>query len=264
MKRFAKAIIAGVVIAAIGVVVLICALGAGSWDFSRADNWEQETFVSDTNFKTLSIEADAGKVFVKRGSTNAVVVNYDYNDKYQPKIEEKGETLRIETGTRKWYDSNNWFNDAPSIEILVNETFSPEIKLELNAGTVEIGDGDWGTLINVELNAGTVSLGDVVVDQIYLDVNAGAFKADKIESVVFSCTISAGSAYVKKLDSKNTTVDVSAGSIKLDAVGSKQDYNIIADKSAGSCNVVSQSVPGAVRFIKVDVSAGSVKINFDN
>ena len=282
MKKGLKTIVAGVVVAVVGVVVLLCALGASGWNYNRVGNWEEDTYATDAEITKLTIEVNAGQVVIKRGSSNTVFVKYQYNDKYKPEFKEKGDgVLSIETAKKRWYNFNAWFEDAPTIEIEINENCFPVIDLELNAGTVQLGDGNWGNLIDVELNAGAMAIGNVTVDELHLDVNAGALDAQKIQCQKatcqlsagafsikelvcgsFDCDVSAGSAEVKKLDSASITLDVSAGSAALGLAGAQSDYNVRVDKSAGSCNVSSQTNPAATRLLAIDISAGSVNISF--
>lgn len=265
MKRITKTVVAGVIIAIVGVVVLLCALGASGWNFKQANNWEKGTFSTDSQITKLKIEANVGKVSITRGSTNAVRVKYQYNDRYQPEFKEKEDgTLSITTVKKHWYEFGYWFDDAPYMDIEIGEEYFPLIELQLNAGTVHFYDGDWGRLIDVELNAGTVTFGNVAVVELRVEINAGSFYAGNITCEQFKCDVSAGSVIVNKLNANVVDVDVSAGSASLALTGFKSEYNITVDKSAGSCNVSSQTGTNPDKRIKIDVSAGSVSISFDN
>ena len=266
MKRTKNVIIAGVIIAVIGVVVVLCALGASGWNLKEANNWEQGTFTAQTTVTKLNVEVSAGKVYIKRGNVDTVTVNYEYNDVYQAKIEENNGVLKIETPKKQqWINVNFWFNSAPTTEITVpTEASFEKLDLTLNAGTVEFGDGAWGAKVDVELNAGTLSMGDVKANELNVEVNAGAFKAKKIECDKFNCEISAGSTKVSLLKCDNIDLDISAGSAAITVAGAKSDYNIKASRSAGSCNVTSQTGADSSKQLKVDVSAGSASISFEN
>ena len=264
MKKYVRFIIAGAIVASVGLLIFLCALGAAGWNLSGVNNWEQDTFVTDESLEKVSIEIDAGKLVIKRDSIDGqAVVNFDYNDNYHPQIVVDGGTLRIASGQKQWHFTNYWYGDAPTIEVILNDEAFPKIELELNAGTVEFGDGQWGNYVSVELNAGAVTMGKVCVKQMFLDVNAGAFVAESITSEVFHCDVSAGAVDVKKLDSFTSSLDVSAGSATLKMVDPMAAYNVSVNKSAGSCNVTNQSFPDARRFLGIDISAGSVKITFD-
>ena len=282
MKKSTKtSIITGIIIVVIGVVVLLCALGMSGWNFKEVNEWQENFYYSNASVSKLNVKVNAGKVVIKHSETDEIQVRYQFNDKYQPQFSENSGVLSIETAHKKWYEFNWWFNDAPLIEIHVPQNLTPEIDLELNAGTVQLGDGNWGKLIDVELNAGAITIGNVSVDELYLDVNAGAIDVQKIQCQkitcsisagafsakeiicdAFECDISAGGVEVKTLDSRSIKVDVSAGSAELWLVGAKSDYNVSVDKSAGSCNISSQTSASASRTLTIDISAGSVEIGF--
>lgn len=266
MKKSTKtSIITGVIIAVVGVIVLLCALGASGWNFKEVDDWEEDSYVATKEVTKLNIKVNAGQVIIRRGSSEAVSVKYQHNDVYKTKISENNSgEMSITTGDKPWYKFNYWYDSAPTVEIAVGEECTPEIRLTLNAGTVKISRSDWGKLIDLKINAGTVSLGDVSVKELNVKINAGTFEATNIDCEEFTCHLNAGSANVQRLNSIKTSVHLSAGSVRLNMVGAKKDYNISVDKSAGSCNVSNQTAIASDYDIDVSVSAGSVTINFDN
>ena len=285
MKRVWKAVIAGVVIAIGGVVVLLCALGAAGWNYQSVTEWEEDAYVATNDVTKLNVKVNAGKVVIKRGDTDTVSIKYQHNDVYKTEISQSTNgTLNVEAGKKEWYNITFWYKfTPPTTEIEVGQNCNPTIDLTLNAGTVNIGDSDWGERIDVTINAGTVTFGELTVDKLTVKINAGKMSANKIDCQqvtcelnaggfevkeiacdTFDCDISAGSVDVKKLDSRSIKVDVSAGAANLNVAGSKSDYNIKVDKSAGSCNVSNQTGADSTKHIDVDVSAGSVTITFDN
>lgn len=286
MNRIWKTVITGGIIAVVGVVVFLCALGASGWDFDSVTEWQEGTFTAANEITKLNVQANAGKVIIKRGDTDTVSIKYQYNDVYKTEIiENENGTLSIEAGKKEWYRINFtfWYKAAPTTEIEIGQNCNPNIDLTLNAGTVNFCDGDWGDRVDVTINAGTVSFGKIATDKLKVQINAGAMSANKIEcqqvscelnagafnatEIVcdkFVCDISAGGVEVKKLASRNIRVDVSAGSANLKIAGTKSDYNIKVDKSAGSCNVSNQTGTDPIKIIQIDLSAGSVTIKFDN
>lgn len=284
MKKSTKSsIIAGVVIAVVGVIVLICALGMSGWKLNSGKNWETDTVTVEKPITKLELKVNYGKVTLKQSAVETASVTYQYDEKHRPEIavNDNG-LLKIHTAEKKWHEIGYWFGDAPTIEVtLPAESDFVIVDLELNAGTIEIGDGDWGVTVYVEVNAGAVVFGDVSMNDLHVDVNAGALDAGKIQcqkvacsvsagavSVkeltcgAFGCDVSAGAVEVKKLDSSRVKLDVSAGSVTLGLVGAQSDYRVSVDKSAGSCNVSSQMGTSATRALTVSISAGSVDVTF--
>ena len=281
MKKKGKVIIAGVIIAVLGVVVVICALGMSGWNANNLSDWEENSYSATTEIYKLNVEANAGRVIIKHGATEEVYIKYQYNDRYQPVITESAGVLTVKSAKTKWYAINLWFDTAPTIEIHVPQDSKPSIELELNAGTVEFGEGNWGKSIRIDVNAGTLNMGDVVVERLYVKLNAGAFSAGDLKcddvSVylnagafdvkevvcdVFDCNVRAGAAEVKRLDSQIVKVTVSAGSVDLGLKGSQTDYSVRVSKSAGSCNVSERPDTRAPRTLAIDISAGSVDVAF--
>ena len=266
MKKNVKVIIVGLVVAVVGVVVLLCAMGASGWKFDDVGNWEEDTYAATKEVTKLNIKVNAGQVVIKRGDTDSVNIKYQYNDVYRTEVSESANgTLNVEAGKKDWYRFTFWHKfTPPTTEIEIGQNCNPTIDLTLNAGSVNICDGNWGERVDVTINAGTVSFGDLKVNQLKVKINAGAMSANKIECQQITCDLNAGSVDVKKLDSRTIRVDVSAGGANLNVVGSRSDYNIKVDKSAGNCNVSSQTSATATRSIDVDISAGSVTLTFAN
>ena len=284
MKKSTKtSITTGVIIIVIGIVVLLCALSACGWNVKRVNEWQEDTFNATASVTRLNVKVNWGQVVVKRAATDNVSVKYEFDDRYVPKFEEKDGKLSIETSSKKWYEFNYWFENAPRLEITVPQELDlSEIQLTLNAGTVEFGDGEWCAKMSVKINAGTVTMGEISANEIDVKLNAGAFQAKTIDCdniscklnagafdvkeincSKFDCKLNAGGFNVKKLDSSSSIkVDVSAGSANLGLVGDKSDYAISVSKSAGSCNVSSQISAFATRTLTVDLSAGSVDVSF--
>lgn len=246
MKRVKKAVIAGVIIAVVGAVVFLGAMGATGWDFSKIDNWEQDTYTANAVVSKLDVDVSAGKVVINRGDVEAVTVKYDYNEEYKPEIVQNGSVLKIQTPKKKnWIEFNFWFSKAPTTEItLPKDAVFAEFDLTLNAGSVIFGD--------------------VKADTVKVEINAGSFKATSVECNKITCDINAGSAKISSLRCNSIDLDVSAGSANIEVAGAMSEYNISVDKSAGSCNVSSQTGTDPHKQIKVDVSAGSVTLTFDN
>ena len=283
MKKSTKtSIITGVIIVVIGVVVLLCALGASGWNFKQVNEWQQNTYNATESVERLGIKVNWGKVVVNRGDVEKVSVKYEYNDRYVPTFEEKNGKLSIETSQKRWYEVNYWFENAPRIEITIpHGVYISEVNLTLNAGTVEFGDGEGCAAMSVKINAGTVSMGKVSAkdfdvklnagalqaqmldcEKVNCKLNAGSFDVKEIRCKQFDCEINAGAVNVSKLDTTLAKVNVSAGSANLGLAGAQSDYNVSVSKSAGSCNVRSHTNAAATRILSVDISAGSVDVSF--
>ena len=283
MKKSRKMIIAGVIVAAIGVVVLLCAVGMSGCNFEDVNNWQESAYNATATVERLNIKVNWGQVVVNRGETDKISVKYEFNDRYAPKFEENNGKLNIETSQKRWYEFGIWIERAPRMEITVPQNVAlSELHLTLNAGTVEFGGGRWCEAMSVKINAGTVTMGEVLVGEFDAKLNAGAIQIQKIDCTKFNCKLNAGAfdvnevicqefdcemnaggVNVKKLDSSSSIkLKLSAGGATLGLAGAQSDYNVSVSKSAGSCNVSAQTSATATRTLSVSLSAGSVNVSF--
>ena len=82
--------------------------------------------------------------------------------------------------------------------------------------------------------------------------------------------ISAGDIDIKKLTSDDIEFDISAGDLYINIIGSKSDYNIKIDESAGSCYIDGKKVhddyetDGGSKRLDGDISAGKATITFED
>ena len=106
-------------------------------------------------------------------------------------------------------------------------------------------------------------MGEIVCPTAKCHVSAGSVKLEGLTCSSTDCHVSAGSVKLSNVNCPVIDLDVSAGSIKLGVLGNKEEYNILVDKSAGSCNVSSQQGTDADKKIDIDVSAGSIEVNFN-
>ena len=281
-KKTIKVIIAGVIIAVGGVIMVLCALGATGWNFNHTNNWQEDTRTFDAPISKIDLQVNCGQVILKRAETDKITITYQYDEIYQPSIGMNNGVLQIETPERRWYDVVQigvW--DAPDMLIEIPQNCEPQLDLKLNAGTLQVDSGRFAKSISVKINAGTLTLGDVVTETFEVKLNAGKFDAVKItcenaecklnagaldvaEIVcqTFDCKLNAGAANVSRLDSVSTSLRLSAGSVNVKMVGAQSDYNISVDKSAGSCNLSGHTNASATRTLTVNLSAGSANVRF--
>ena len=116
MKKKSKVIIAGLAIAVIGVVVLVCALGMSGWKFDKFNNWQEDSYSTEAQVFKLALKVNAGQVTVKQSATDVISVKYEYDERYKPEITLQADNvLKIETGKKLWYQLNWWFDHAPKM-----------------------------------------------------------------------------------------------------------------------------------------------------
>lgn len=263
MKAWVKGIIAGAVIAVIGIAVLIGGLYLNGWHYSFGmPEFETKTYAVEQDVtSSVQITMNAGRVKTEFYDGEKIVIEYPYAENYVSTISEDNGKLAFTSPRISWYKF--WGRATSKIPFAVikmpqNEVY--DIDISLNAGAAELAGGTYGN-VNIEVNAGAFSTGKIVCGNFDCDINAGAISVEGLICGVADFDVSAGASNIKSIKCTDISADVSAGALTMTVDGSKSEYNISASKSVGSCNVVSQSGSTENR-LKVDVSAGSANINF--
>lgn len=211
-------------------------------------------------------------------------------------------TLEIRNEMRfSFFNFGRWFKKAPKMTVYIPNDTQVNLKCNVNAGIANVDSGKFGNVSfvlnagtlnfeNIEsarffvrLNAGTVKLQNLVATKTHFEVNAGDFKVAKIvcdelnlklnagkftaNDVTCSSNlieVNAGDCKIEKISLDNINLFVNAGNFDMTVQGAKSDFNIGVEKRAGSCNISNQTGTSPNKIIKVDVSAGSVNVQFES
>ena len=260
MKAVIKAVIAGSVIIGIGLIIFIIGLSLNGWTF--VPKFDAAQFTAEGEITELKIDNAVGNVKTQFYDGDKVIVDYPVSDRYSMTIQEKEGTLTVNgLNKRHWYN----FTFMPSVlpETLIKIPQSAVLKLDItvNAGSVTLAEGQY-TETSVTVNAGSLNVLGMTCTQFKCNVNAGSVFVKALESASLDCKVKAGSFNANELNCPLIQVSVSAGSAGLKVKGKKEEYTIVADKSAGSCNVTNQTGTDPEKKIDVSVSAGSVNVSF--
>ncbi|MDE6441933.1 MAG: DUF4097 domain-containing protein [Clostridia bacterium] len=259
MKGLVKCIIAGVVIIVIGVVLLIVGLSQSGWSFEPDVEFTTETYTAEHDNTAIDIEIDAGVLKTQFYDGDKIYVEYPVAKNFRTNVYEKNGTLFFETGYRKFFYV--WGTPKfPETVIKLPRNVVFDVELDINAGTVHLEEGKFGK-VELEMSAGTLNCGGIDCSSLKLHISAGSMSVGTVSCNALDLHMSAGSAKIEKINCADSKIKVSAGSIKLGYTGDRNEYRILTDISAGSCNVSSQE--GTTnKKIDIDVSAGSVKLEF--
>lgn len=281
MKGFVKCLIAGGVILCIGVIILLCGLAANGWKWQIDEDFEQKEYVAENEVTAYDIRIAAGTVKVEFTDDEVASVSYPESEHFRYTVTEENGKLTVA------YDKQyNFFfgwlipSNIPDTVIKVPKKVVADYDIKISAGKLILPQGDYGKL-KVELNAGKFETGAIVCTDFDCDVSAGAAILSSVECPTLfvgvsaggvtidnaicnrlTVEVSAGSADLSGVKCDDISVDVSAGSVNLGVIGAKAEYNVSVDKSAGSCNLSSQVGSDPSKRIEVDISAGSVTVNF--
>lgn len=261
MKGMVKAIIGGCIFIAIGVVILLIALGLNGW--SITPNYEMKTYNATETNTTVKLNFNAGEVKTEFYNGDKIVVEYPEIENYSTTIKEENGTLTF-SGPRKqhWYNFSFGWNKIPKTIIKLPQNTAFNLDFEVNAGTVTVAEGAYGT-VKIQLNAGTVKVNGIAECTSFTGtVNAGSANVKNVNCEgKFRCEVNAGSINIDGLTCDDIDTEVNAGSLNLKINGNKTDYTIFVDKSAGSCSVEEQTGTGG-KTLAIDVSAGSANVTF--
>lgn len=165
--------------------------------------------------------------------------------------------------------------------VKIDNVHADNVIANTNAGSITVDDVN-AKQVSVGTMAGSVKVEEIACDELIVKSDSGSLKVVDINAAM-AATLTTGAGSVK-CDVKTAilTITTGAGSVKFETNadiielytgagsitgtvdGLKQDYQIEIIKGVGSSNINDQTVVGATKFLKVDTSVGSVKIDFDN
>lgn len=244
------AVILGIVLAAIGGT-----LGSGNV------NYTDEIFRSESSVERLELDVAAGSASVEFYDGDCVEIAYQAHPKYGFTASRDGATVKLGHSQHGWF-SWNWGRKAPVATVKLPYTLAVELDIDVNAGSVKVQSGEFRKL-TIDVSAGELTMGEIVCPAVKCHVSAGSVKLEGLTCSNTDCHVSAGSVKLSKVNCPVVNLDASAGSIKLGMLGNKEEYTILVDKSAGDCNVSSQRGTDPDKKIDIDVSAGTIEVNFN-
>lgn len=270
-------IIAGILLLGIAYFIIMLAVSYSIRpEFSEAHYVQQAESVQN-----VKIDAEIGEVETVFYDGDKIEIDYHTSNIYNVEITERNGTLRYRLRNRHWYMFHGAINhpkttirlpegcvynldiDMSAGSMTVNGGTFGDIKIDLSAGAVNISGSTVCTSLDIDLSAGKVKIGKVeCAGALIIDLSAGTVDIDEADCKRIDIDLSAGTVGIGTLTCPKISVDLSAGTVKLDIVGQKSEYTITVDKSAGKCNVGNQSGTDSGKIIDIDLSAGTVTVNF--
>lgn len=281
MKGFVKWLIAGGIILGSGLTMLITGLALNGWKWEITDEYEQKTFTSTQTADKLELHAAAGDVYVQFYDGDSVQISYPVGSRFYYGVKQDGSEIELTYSNAGFF--GGWlfnFSGVPDTIISIPSGAKVDLDVELDAGRLFVDDGSYGE-VELTVNAGTLKAGTISCTQADCKVNAGKLEIEKVISAYLEVEVNAGSAQLSGAECsqlevevsagsavirsiagcQNADIDVSAGGATLSFAESKDQFSIITDVSAGSCNVQPQ-IQATDRRISVRVSAGSANLEF--
>ena len=276
MKSVWKWIIAGTVILAIGLGVMITTLAVNGWAVDI--EYEMQTYTAKDDNSYLEIDLGASTLKTEFYDGDSIEIYYPQSKRLRTKIDEQQGKLTYKSEP-KWYVNFSGTTKLPETVIKMPKEKVLDLKIDLGAGTINLAGGVYGNVLidvgagklncqNIECNklsfdisAGTVKLESIVCTTLVCDISAGTVKLESVECTNLVCDVSAGKLDISSVACPDIKADVSAGTVNLGISGIKSEYTILSDVSAGTCNVSSQ-IGSTDKKLDVDCSAGTINVKF--
>lgn len=216
-----------------------------------------ETNITD-NIYSLDIDLRATNLTIKEGEKFAVETNNDYI-----KIIENNDKLIIKES--KTYKITN--NNELIIYVPAYTKFS-KVDIDAGAGNLSLNVINTDKL-DLELGAGNTSISNInVVREASIDAGVGKLEITSGTISNLDLELGVGETIIKSALLGRSSIEAGVGAIKLDIIGSKIDYRIIAEKGIGSINVDGESIKNKAvigdgeNSINVEGGIGSIDIKF--
>ena len=259
MKAIVKGLIIGLIVIVIGAAILITALALNGWTFKKPE-FVNQTFTATEDNTVIKIDVGAGAVKTEFSDGDKIQIDYPSATVFTTEINEANGVFSYKSKIKWALFWKTWSIPDTVIKLPQNVIF--DLDFEVNAGTVNVASGSYGK-VDIEVNAGTLTVNSSDCSVFKCDVSAGLLSVNDVSCDSFDCEVSAGKLDVSALKCPDIKADVSAGTIILGIDGVKAEYTISASKSAGSCNVSNQT-GNTEKSLRVEVSAGSINVNFSN
>ncbi|WP_309065960.1 hypothetical protein [Microbacterium sp.] len=249
-----------VVTAAIGGVVLLgtaaSAAVTGSAQLSRSD----ETRTSDVRgVRTIDVDVDGADLTVRFDGSDEARLDVSGVDARGWSLERDGDRLVVRGPDHRWdWFGPDWLRAGTTATLLLpDELEGADADLSLQAGALDV-DGEFGA-IGVDVGAGSLTLDGAATS---LDARVSAGRADitldGVEQAEYR--VSAG-RLVSELTTVPDAVDltVEAGSLVLTIPDA--EYDVRANREAGSFRSDLTEADDAASTITATVSAGSIELH---
>lgn len=259
MKALTKLMIAGAIILILGIGVFIAGVAMNGW--KMAPHYENKTFLSENGqVSGLELNVNAGNLKCAFYEGEQVEITYPVSEDFGYRVTEEDGKITLSPQKQHYWFWLGWF-ELPEITVKIPQTAAPDLKINLSAGRVVVGDGNFND-VTVKISAGTLNVGEIACENFDCNLSAGNATIGGIVCDGAYIRLSAGSFTAKSMQCPLVDLVLSAGNAKMKMVGSQEDYNISVDKSAGSCNLSSRTASGSDKKLTVKLSAGDVNVQF--
>lgn len=213
----------------------------------------------ESSIVDLSINVKATNLVIKEGEEFAVETNNKYIN-----VEERSHELIIKEKNRTTYSSKN--NDL--IVYIPSDTEFDVVYILAGAGQLKI-DTILTEKLDLELGAGNAEIEELVVNKkASIDGGVGKFeiKSGTIHNLDVELGVGKTEITAKLLES--STLEAGVGELKLNLIGSEDDYKIYAEKGIGAITIDGDGIKNESTIgdgentIDIEGGIGSINIKF--
>jgi len=210
------------------------------------------------NVMSLDIDVKSASIVIKEGKNFKVETDND-----NIKVLEKNNELRIIEKKLKLFK-----NDNKVVIILPSSLVFEKVKIDAGAGTIDFYQLQTKKL-DIDLGAGSAYIENLIVYE-NASIDGGAGKIVIYDGKINDLELDMG---VGELDltskiTGSSEIDAGVGSVKLNLLGTKDNYKIKASKGLGSFKIEDESIANGTiygsgnNFIDISGGIGSININF--
>lgn len=209
--------------------------------------------------RNLDININSSNLTIKLGENFKIDTNND-----NIKCNQKGETLKIE-------ENNNWFFENDSAELVIYIPRGIEIdKTVINTGAGSVNIEELITeKLKLNLGAGETKIEKIVTNDAKIDTGAGKLKIASGNINDLDLDIEIGETDITARITGKSRIDTGIGSVRLNLIGTKEDYKINVSKGIGEVKIAgekvadNETVGNGEDVIKLNGGIGEIKVEFE-
>ena len=266
---FAVILAVGIISAITGVVLNVLSAVTGAPIFGNRNRID--IAYDFTGVESLSIDNSAGSLEIRTGDTFRVEGS-KVTEGFQAELTENGTLVVSEHHKNRFLGFDfDWFSSPNSkITVYLPADFVAErAKLETGAGNTVI-EALRAEELTISAGAGNLNGDQIVAEKVILDSGVGSFTLTGVSFHNAEIDCGVGSLRIEGELLGHSKIDCGVGDVKLDLVGSREDYSLDVDAGVGSVRVNGEKLSGsdtneyAEHSLKVDGGVGKVSIDFRN
>lgn len=221
----------------------------------------KEINFKDTKINSLDIDIAFTNLIVKKGTSLQMKTNHK-----NIHFEQNNQTLQIKEKNHQWFSKYN----KGSLVVYVPDDLSFEnIKINAGAGKIQIEN------INTKKLSLMLGAGETTIDKLMVTdkckIESGAGKVSILSGNInqFDLEVGIGNFEATALVTGNSKINAGIGNLKLTLRGSREIYQIQAEKGIGTIKIGDKNVEDDYSYgngenlIKLNGGIGNIHVNFE-